>query len=164
VADGSGDRRDLGGGFFKERCDRGIDGGWVDERFVTLDVDEDVSFLVRGHFGDALGAGAVIDAGHARLATEGADGVHNALVVSGYHDVMDGLGLSRALVDSLDHGLAGERNQRLAGQAGGSITRGDDHYDSWFVGTHQKFPGGGATLPMLAQSSGWCGTAGFLTS
>jgi hypothetical protein len=153
VADGRGDGGDLGGGLFEERGDGGVDGGWIDERFVALDVDEDVAFLVRGDFGDSFGAGAVVGAGHAGFPTEGANGVDDALIVGGNDDVMDGLGLLGALVDALDHRLASQRNKRLAGQARGSVTRGNDHYDSWFVGTHRNFLGNGATMPMLTHSS-----------
>ena len=95
---------------------------------------------MRGYFGYAFRACAVVGAGHACFAAEGADGVNDALVVSGHHDVMDGLRLLGAFVDSLDHGLAGERDERLAGQARGGVTRGNDHYDSWFVGTHCNIP------------------------
>jgi hypothetical protein len=164
VADGSGDGGDLGGGFFEEGGDGRIDGHRIDQRFIALDVDEDLAFLVRGDFGDAFGAGAVVGAGHAGFAAEGVDGVDDALVVGGDDDVMDGLSLFGALVDALDHRLAGQRNERLAWQARGGVTRGNNHYDSWFVGTHRNFPGGGATPPMLTHSSGWRGTAGFLTN
>jgi len=164
VADGRGDGGDLGGGLFEERGDGSVDGGWVDERFIALDVDEDVACLMRRDFGDAFGAGAVVAAGHAGFAAESANGVDDALVVGGDDDVMDGLGLLGSLVNALDHRLAGQRNERLAWEARGSVTRGNDHYDSWFVGTHRNFPGGGATPPMLTHSFGWCGTAVFLTS
>jgi len=82
VADGGGDGGDLGGGFFEERGDGGIDGGRFDEGFVALDVYEDVAWFVGGDFGDAFGAGAVIGASHASFAAEGLDSVDDALVVS----------------------------------------------------------------------------------
>ena len=66
-------------------------------------------------------------------------GVDDALVVGGHHDVMNGLRLLGAFVDALHHGLAGQRNQRLAGQARGSVTRGNDHNYSWIVGAHRGF-------------------------
>ena len=154
VADGRSDGGNLGGGFFEERGDRSIDRGWIDERFIALDVYEDVAILVRGHFGDAFGAGAVIATGHAGFATEGSDGVDDALVVGGDYNMMNGLGLPGAFVDALDHGFACERDERLAGKARGGVSRGNDHYDFWLVRTHRKFLGIGATLPMLTQSFG----------
>src|ERR1700756_2463431 len=104
VADGRGYGGNLGGRLFEQRGDRGIDRNWINERLISLYVDEDVAFLVRGHFGDALGAGAVIGAGHAGFAAESANGVDDALVVGGYDDVVHRLGLFGALVHALHHG------------------------------------------------------------
>jgi hypothetical protein len=152
VADGRSHGGDLGRRFFEERGHGGIDRNWINERFVALDVDEHVAWFVRRDFGDALGAGAVIGAGHAGFAAEGADGVDDALVVGGDDDVVDGLCLLCALIYALHHGLAGERDQRLAGQARGGIARGNHHYDSWFVGTHRKFLRNQTPLAMLTHS------------
>ena len=110
VPDRSGDGGDLGGRFFEERGYRGIDCSGVDKRFVTLYVYEDVALFVDGHLCDTFCAGAVVGAGHAGFATEGVDGVDNALVVRGYHNVMNGLRLPGAFIHALDHGLAGERD------------------------------------------------------
>ncbi len=112
---------------------------------------------MRSDFGDALGSGAMVGAGHTGFAAEAADGVENALIVGGYNYVVDGLSLLGAFVDALDHRLAGEQDERFAGQARGSVTRGNDHYDSWFVGIHRKIPGDGVPMSMLTQSFGWSG-------
>ena len=42
-----------------ERLDRFVDGVGLDERFVSLEVDDEVAVERRGHFGDAIGAGCV---------------------------------------------------------------------------------------------------------
>ena len=108
VADGRGDGGDLGGGLFEEGGDGGVNRSWIDERFVTLNVDEDVACLMRRDFGDAFGACAVVGASHAGFTAEGANGVDDALIVGGDDDVMDRLGLLGALVNALDHRLACE--------------------------------------------------------
>jgi len=152
MANGCGDCGDLSGRFFQECGDGDIDRGWIDERFVSLNVDEDVALLVSGDFGDAFGAGAVVGAGHACFAAETADGVDNPLVIRRYHDAVDGLRLFGAFVNALDHGLAGQRDEWLTGKASGGVTRRYHNYDSWFVGSHRHILELGSKLAMLAQS------------
>ena len=69
--DGGGHGGDLGWRIFEQGVDGGVDGGGVEQRLVALHVDEDVAFVVGGDLGDALGAGAMVGAGHAGFAAEG---------------------------------------------------------------------------------------------
>jgi hypothetical protein len=131
MADGRGHSGNLRGGVFKKGTDRSVDGDRIDERFVSLDVDEDVAGFVSGHLGDALGSGAMIVARHTGLAAEGLHGIEDALVVRGDKNAMNGLGAFGALVDMLDHGLASERDERLAGEANGGIAGWNDDDDLW---------------------------------
>jgi len=152
MANGRRNRGDLSGRFFQECGDSDIDRGWIDERFVSLNIDEYVAFLVSGDFGDSFGAGAVVGACHAGFAAETADGVDDPLVIRRYHDAVDGLRLFSALVNALDHGFASQRDEWLTGKASGSVTRGYHHYDSRFVGTHRHILKFGSKLAMLTQS------------
>lgn len=110
-------RRELGCGFFEQGMDGGVDGCGIEERLITLDVHEDVAFFVKRNFCDALGSGAMVGAGHAALAPEGFHGFHDAFVVGGDDDAAGERGQLGALVDVLNHGFAGQRKERLAGQA-----------------------------------------------
>ena len=40
-------------------------------------------------------------------------------------------GLADVLNDVLNHGLAGDRGERLAGKSGGGVARGDYYQDRW---------------------------------
>lgn len=126
---GSGHGGDLRGGFFEQGTDGNVDGGGINEGLVALDVDENVAGFVSGHFGDSFGSSAMIGARHASLAPEGLDGIDNALVVGGNQNVMNGLGAFGALVDVLDHGLPGKRDEGLAGKAGGGVAGGNNSDD-----------------------------------
>jgi hypothetical protein len=114
---------------------RGCQSRRLDQWFVSLHVDENL-FALRwaccGNFGHAFGAGAVLGARHDRFGPEIARRLHDALVVGS--DDYSGYALCAAssAPKPLDHGFAGKRDQRLARQAGGGITsgnNGDGHKD-----------------------------------
>ena len=65
------DGGDGSGGFLEKCADGGVDYFGVEEGLVALDVDEDLAAGVGGDFGDALGSGAMVGAGHAGFAAEG---------------------------------------------------------------------------------------------
>ena len=125
--DGCGHRANRGCRFLQQGRDGRIHGNGIKKRLIALDVHEDFAFFVGGHFRNALRAGAVIRAGHARFAAEFFNGLHNALVVGGHEDAIRASGQLRLLVHALNHGLPRERHQRLSRQARGRITRRDDH-------------------------------------
>jgi len=106
--------------------------------FIALDVDNDGG--VRGvgcgawgfgfnplhGFGESAGAVGVVFAGHHGFAAEGADGVEDALVVGGDDDAVERFGFADLFDDVADQRLAGLVRQRLAGEARGGVTGGDD--------------------------------------
>lgn len=136
--DGGGDGGDGGLGFFEEGLDGGIDGGRVEQGFVALHVDKQVSGLVGSDLGDAFGAGAVIGAGHAGLAAEGVDRLEDAVVVGGDDDAVDAMCQLGTFIDALNHGFAGQGNQRLSGKPGGTIAGGNNH--DYLRGNHWRSP------------------------
>ncbi len=115
--DRSGYRGDGGGGLFEEGIDRGVDGYRVEQRLISLDIHKDVALFMGGDFRHALGAGAMVGARHADGATEAFHGFHDAFIVGCDNHAAGASGQLGALVDALDHGLAGQRNERLARQA-----------------------------------------------
>jgi len=130
-----GDAGDGGGGVFEKGADGGIDDFGLKERFVALDVHKNLAVDVRGDFGDAFGAGAVLGAGHASFAAEAFDGLDDAVVVGGDDDAGGQLGKFSAFVDALDHGSTSQRYQGFTGQAGGTVA--SWNYDDNVGWTHK---------------------------
>ena len=97
-----------------------------DQGLVALNVDDVLAVVVAGHLGDTVTAGGVVGCGQHGLAAESLDGVHDALVIGGDHQLVDELSLAGALVDVLDHGLAQDVLQGLAGQTGRAISGRND--------------------------------------
>lgn len=133
--DGRGDGGDSGGGFLEKRADGRVDNFRVEEGFVALHVDEDLAPGVGCNFCDALGSSAMVGAGHAGFAAEGLHCFNDAVVIGGHDDAGGELGKLGSFVDALNHGSAGEGDQRLAREAGGTVARGD--YDDDFGGSHR---------------------------
>ena len=101
-----------------ERRQRFGDHRRVDQRLVALDVDDDVAVERRGHFGEAVGAAAVVGAGHHRHAAVGLDRVAHARVVGRDDDLGDPRRPPRLFDDADDHRQAAEVDQGLAGEPG----------------------------------------------
>lgn len=129
VSNSGGHGGDLGGRFFEERGDGGVNGVGIDEGLVALHIDENIAGFVRGHFGNAFRSGAVIGTGKARLSAKGGDGVHNPLVIRGYQDFVYGKSLFSPVINVLDHGLPGEGDQGLAREPSRSEACGNDDDD-----------------------------------
>jgi len=106
---GGGDAGDRGGSVFKQGADGGIDDFGIEERFVTLNVDENLAIGVSGNFRNAFGAGTVLGAGHAGFAAESFDGLDDAVVIGGDDDAGGELGKFGAFEDALDHGSTSQR-------------------------------------------------------
>lgn len=134
--DRGGHRGDRGGGLFEKGIDRGVNGRGIEQGLISLDVYEDVALFVGGDFRHALGAGAVVGAGHAGVAAEAFDSFEDAFIVGGDNDAVGASGELRALVDALNHGLASQRNEGLARQTRSSVTRGNDDDDVWVSLAH----------------------------
>jgi hypothetical protein len=103
---------------FEEAEHGGVDGGRVEHRLVTLNVDDDLSGGGGGGFGDAVGAGDVIGASHDDARAEVLGGVANARVVGGDHDVGEIARLRGTLPNVLQHGFPGDRDESFAGESG----------------------------------------------
>jgi hypothetical protein len=91
----------------------------------TFTTTSNGSFAELQRRGDAIGAGLKVALGAQDLSAEVADVLLDAVVVGG--DV-DGVGAARlhgALVDAADQRHAGDRRQRLAGEARGGPPRGN---------------------------------------
>lgn len=91
-----------------------------------------------GDFGDAFRAGAMVAASHGGFPAEGSDGGANAVIVGGDEDAGDAAGLARAFDNVLDHGLASNRRQRFAREAGRIVASRDDS-DNFRVFWHGCF-------------------------
>ena len=106
-----------------------IDDSRRNQRLVALNIDHDGvrgQLQLSGHLGQAVGAGVVPRVGQQHLGTKGLAGFDDARVVGGDDHAAGGTFL-RLLPDMLDHGLAGDVLQRLAGQTTGRIAgRNDD--------------------------------------
>ncbi len=112
-----------------EGVDDSVDDLGRNERKITLKVDVDVRRGMHGDFSEAIGAGAMLGAGHDDFAVEGFDGGADARVVGGDDDARGTLALLGALVDVLNHGAAGDRGERLSRETGRSVPRGNHDDD-----------------------------------
>jgi hypothetical protein len=77
------------------------------------------------HLGQSVRSRAMRGRGHYCACTETFRCLADARVIRGDND-LSGAGVHGAIVDALDQRLAGDVRQRLAGQAGRGVTRGDD--------------------------------------
>jgi hypothetical protein len=82
----------------------------VEERLVALHIHEDVTFLVRRHFGDTLRARAVIRTCHVRFAAKSLNGLHDALIIRCDYNAIGPLCQFGPLVDVLDHRFSRKRH------------------------------------------------------
>ncbi|MNM51512.1 hypothetical protein D3C81_625730 [compost metagenome] len=102
-----------------------IDDHRRNQRLVTLDVDHDgigSQAQLGSHFGQAVGTGVMVFAGHQHFGAEGLADLEDARVIGGnYHAA--GTASARLFPDVLDHRLAGDRQQWLARQARGAQPR-----------------------------------------
>src|SRR5690606_13486948 len=130
VFDGGG-QGGHGGAGFDEGGGDGADAGGGGEGFVALEVDDDGVVAPAGDvgaFGEAVGAGLVVGRGHGDLDAAAVEGVGDALVVGGDAHFA-GAGGEGAAGDVQDHGVAGDRLQGFAGEAGGGVAGGDGDYE-----------------------------------
>jgi hypothetical protein len=90
---------------FYEGGDGRVYGCGIQERFIALDIHENVAGFMGGDFGHPFRSSAVIRASHTRFAAERLDGLHDAVIVGGHDDAVDALRHFGTLVDALDHGF-----------------------------------------------------------
>ena len=113
-----------------KRRDRFVDHAGLDERFVSLDVDDEIAGHVRGDLRQPVRAALVIGRGHARLAAERAHRLEDALVVGRDDDGRDPCRRRGAPVDVLDHRPPADVRECLAREPGRVIAGGDNGDDS----------------------------------
>lgn len=87
-------------------------------------------------FRDALRSRAVVRPSHTGLAAEGFHRLDDAFIIGCDNHTASSLGHFGALIDSLDHGLAGQRNQRFAGQPRRAEACGNNDDHLWFCRSH----------------------------
>ena len=90
----------------------------LEQRFVALNVDDDGAVVERKGrrgFGQAIGAGRMVGAGHDCIDAVRRDRPEDSLIV-GRNDDPRGTPGTRALGDAHDHGLAANVRQWLSGQ------------------------------------------------
>jgi hypothetical protein len=129
--DRGGDRGDRGGGLFEKGIDRAVDGRRIEQGLISLHIHEDVALFVGGDFRHTFRAGTVVAACHAGVTAEALDGFEDAIIVGGNNDTGGTSGELGAFVNSLDHGLARQRNEGLARKTRSPVTRGNDDDDVW---------------------------------
>jgi hypothetical protein len=93
---------DRGGGILVERFDYEVNVLGTHERFVSLNVDDDVTFYVGCGLGDPIGAGLVSRARENDFATPPFHGVRNLGAVGRDKDVVQRTGSLAALVNVRD--------------------------------------------------------------
>ena len=103
----------------------------LDERLVALDVDDDLAGESRGHFRDAIGAGAMRPRASSARCRRSFDRRRDPLVVGGDDDRIDAARRGGAAIDVLDHRTAGDVSERLARKTGRVVSGGDDGDDLW---------------------------------
>lgn len=107
-------------------ADEPLDIRGADERFIPLQIDEQIAIDGSGHLHKAIGARRVFRAREHRLPAEGRDGLENPDVVRGDHDAIDPGHAAGPLHHVLDHGFAVNVDKRFPGKAAGGVAGGDD--------------------------------------
>src|SRR5262249_49785176 len=98
----------------------------IDERLIPMEGDDDAGVEGAGHLRHTIRTARVITSRPDDLAAETLDGGHDARIVGGDDDLAGAPRTACLLVDVLDEILAGLAQERFAGQARGSVARGDD--------------------------------------
>ena len=126
VVNAATERRHLQRRVDAERRDRFVDHRGLDERLVSLHVDDHVAVERPRDFGQSVGPALVRRGRHPRVAAEGAHRVRDALVVGRDDDAVDRTRRRGAAVDVLDHRASGDVRQSFARQSRRMESCGDD--------------------------------------
>lgn len=96
-----------------------IDQVGVDERFISLDVD-DMAHLGEGlrDFSSAIGSRRVIITSHRDVASEFSNGIGDAIVIGGDCEVLKVFAAEAAIPNMLHERLVGNVIERLSGKTG----------------------------------------------
>src|SRR4029077_450941 len=101
----------------------GVDRGWLNEGFVSLDVDYDPGVKLGSYFRDSISSRLVLSRGHLRFAAVFADRVKSPLVVGCYNHAGNQLCAGRLLEDAYDHRYFRKGEERLTRQSSRGIPR-----------------------------------------
>jgi hypothetical protein len=98
-----------------------IDEFGIDEGFIALDIEDmgGVGDLFDG-LGEAVCAGGMIGGGHHGFATEGSDGLGDAIVIGRNQDFREFRGMFAAFPNVLDQGFSCDEVERFPREAGGA--------------------------------------------
>jgi len=110
-----------------------IDRARVDERFITLDVDDDVAVERGDHLGETIGAGQMRGFCQPDFAAEIAHARRDTQIVGGDDDLRHGGSGRGAAVDVFDHRTAVDIGERLAGKTRRGESSGDDSDDLQWI-------------------------------
>ena len=126
-----GDHRE--GRIVTELAGEGVDEFGIEERFVTLDInDVGGRIALCGGFGNSVGAGGVIGAGANGAGANGLAEVGDAVVVCGDDEFVEFLTEGGALEDVLEERFSKQGMEGLSGEAGRGPAGRDDPNDSCF--------------------------------
>ena len=109
-----------------ERFDRCVDGRRLDQRLVTLHVDDEIAVQVSGNLGDPVGAAQVMRSRHADDSAERLNHVRDPSIIGGDHDRSYAPCGRGAAVDVFDHGSPSDVGKRLARESRGVESSGYD--------------------------------------
>jgi hypothetical protein len=126
---------------FLERLYETIDHDRLDQRLISLDVDDDIVGRKPDEppgFGQAVRAAGVAGAGHHGFAAEGLYGLQDARVVRRHQHPVQAPGAGCTLKDPLNHGLAVDVGKGLSRESAGLIPGGNDSDD--LHGDFQSWP------------------------
>ena len=109
-----------------ERLEYSIDVARLDERFVTLNVDNKGAVEFVGNFSHPIQAAAMVGGRHTRLTAECCDCVCDTSIVGRHQDSADARRRRGTAVHMFNHGPSVDVGERLARESGGVESGGDD--------------------------------------
>ena len=101
-----------------QRCRELVDEAWLDERFISLNVDDVGSIRVgRGGFGNTIRSRRVVWRGHDRFGAKIMRRIEDALVIGSNSHAVEKLAVLRALPDVLHKRFSSNEVERFPGEA-----------------------------------------------
>ena len=98
----------------------------IDQRLVSLHVDDHVALEGGGDLGQSVGPCQMVGARQSDLSAESADSCRNAKIIGRDDDARHSLRSLDAPVHVLDHRAAVQIGERFSGEAGRGESSGDD--------------------------------------
>lgn len=126
--DGNGNGSNVGNMLSPVNLDHRVDDSWFNERFIALNVDDDVSLQAGGNLAQSVRAASVAGIGHDTITPEAADGIKDAPVVGSDDNPVNRSSFFRPGIYVLDERPPHQRGQGFARKPCGTVPRGyDDH-------------------------------------